>query len=184
MVKAALMARFQKFIVDLPSIVSQPTLVVGSQDGSRFVKATARQNVAEGYLLAHRHPEPAQLRGHIPPGLVHAVHHTSSGGIPQSVPGGRSTPCHAVYGAGNGAAVHLQLKAVPQYRGHIGVGHRQVLFILTASANASGPNCTFAAPRASEVCRESRPCTRLWHFSQWPMSISKRRQMVLRTISC
>src|SRR2546429_1920111 len=82
MVKAALMARFQKFIVDLPSIVSQPTLVVGSQDGSRFVKATARQNVAEGYLLAHRHPEPAQLRGHIPPGLVHAVHHTSSGGIP------------------------------------------------------------------------------------------------------
>src|SRR2546429_6001931 len=53
--------------------------------------------------------EPAQLRGHIPPGLVHAVHHTSSGGIPQSVPGGRSTPCHAVYGAGNGAAVHLQL---------------------------------------------------------------------------
>src|SRR5256884_6130551 len=83
MVKAALMARFQKFIVDLPSIVSQPTLVVGSQDGSRFVKATARQNVAEGYLLAHRHPEPAQLRGHIPPGLVHAVHHTSSGGIPQ-----------------------------------------------------------------------------------------------------
>src|SRR6266699_139321 len=80
MVKAALMARFQKFIVDLPSIVSQPTLVVGSQDGSRFVKATARQNVAEGYLLAHRHPEPAQLRGHIPPGLVHAVHHTSSGG--------------------------------------------------------------------------------------------------------
>src|SRR5438876_7972351 len=31
--------------------------------------------------------------------------------------GGRSTPCHAVYGAGNGAAVHLQLKAVPQYRG-------------------------------------------------------------------
>src|SRR5438874_7729333 len=97
MVKAALMARFQKFIVDLPSIVSQPTLVVGSQDGSRFVKATARQNVAEGYLLAHRHPEPAQLRGHIPPGLVHAVHHTSSGGIPQSVPGGRSTPCHAVY---------------------------------------------------------------------------------------
>src|SRR5438552_15819939 len=70
MVKAALMARFQKFIVDLPSIVSQPTLVVGSQDGSRFVKATARQNVAEGYLLAHRHPEPAQLRGHIPPGLV------------------------------------------------------------------------------------------------------------------
>src|SRR5437016_7120922 len=50
MVKAALMARFQKFIVDLPSIVSQPTLVVGSQDGSRFVKATARQNVAEGYL--------------------------------------------------------------------------------------------------------------------------------------
>src|SRR5438067_12742436 len=124
MVKAALMARFQKFIVDLPSIVSQPTLVVGSQDGSRCVKATARQNVAEGYLLAHRHPEPAQLRGHIPPGLVHAVHHTSSGGIPQSVPGGRSTPCHAVYGAGNGAAVHLQLKAVPQYRGHIGVGHR------------------------------------------------------------
>src|SRR2546430_8245271 len=78
MVKAALMARFQKFIVDLPSIVSQPTLVVGSQDGSRFVKATARQNVAEGYLLAHRHPEPAQLRGHIPPGLVHAVHHTRS----------------------------------------------------------------------------------------------------------
>src|SRR2546429_4524902 len=84
MVKAALMARFQKFIVDLPSIVSQPTLVVGSQDGSRFVKATARQNVAEGYLLAHRHPEPAQLRGHIPPGLVHAVHHTSSGGMDET----------------------------------------------------------------------------------------------------
>src|SRR5438046_9712488 len=62
MVKAALMARFQKFIVDLPSIVSQPTLVVGSQDGSRFVKATARQNVAEGYLLAHRHPERSEER--------------------------------------------------------------------------------------------------------------------------
>src|SRR2546429_3874001 len=55
-------------------------------------------------------------------------------------------------------------------------GIAKSLFILTASANASGPNCTFAAPRASEVCRESRPCTRLWHFSQWPMSISKRRQ--------
>src|SRR5205809_4210709 len=51
--------------LEAASIVSQPTLVVGSQDGSRFVKATARQNVAEGYLLAHRHPEPAQLRGHI-----------------------------------------------------------------------------------------------------------------------
>src|SRR5881398_1507290 len=90
MVKAALMARFQKFIVDLPSIVSQPTLVVGSQEGSRFVKATARQNVAEGHRFAHRHPEPAQLRGHIPPGLVHAVHHTSSRGIPQSMPSGLS----------------------------------------------------------------------------------------------
>src|SRR5437867_11610493 len=106
MVKAALMARFQKFIVDLPSIVSQPTLVVGSQDGSRFVKATARQNVAEGYLLAHRHPEPAQLRGHIPPGLVDAVHHTSSRGIPQSMPSGLSAPRHAVHRPGNRAAVH------------------------------------------------------------------------------
>src|SRR5207302_8305040 len=55
-------------------------------------------------------------------------------------------------------------------------GIAKSLFILTASASASGPNCTFAAPRASEVCRESRLCTRLWHFSQWPMSISKRRQ--------
>src|SRR5205807_8290133 len=107
MVKAALMARFQKFIVDLPSIVSQPTLVVGSHDGSRFVKATARQNVEEGYLLAHRHPETVQLRGHIPPGLVHAVHHTSSGRIPQSVPGARYTPCHALYGAVNADAVDL-----------------------------------------------------------------------------
>src|SRR5256884_5133888 len=51
--------------------------------------------------------EPAQLRGHIPPGLVHAVHHTSSGGIPQSVPGGRSTPCHAVYGAGDRKSTRL-----------------------------------------------------------------------------
>src|SRR2546429_636900 len=59
-------------------------------------------------------------------------------------------------------------------------GIAKSLFILTASANASGPNCTFAAPRASEVCRESRPCTRLWHFSQWPMSISKRRKTIWR----
>src|SRR5438094_783637 len=81
----------------------------------------------------------AQLRWHIPPGLVHAVHHTSSGGIPQSVPGGRSTPCHAVYGAGNGAAVHLQLKAVPQYRGHIGVGHRQVLIHPDGECQRLGP---------------------------------------------
>src|ERR1700747_1771830 len=99
MVKAALMARFQKFIVDLPSIVSQPTPVVGAQDGSRFVKAAARQNVAEGPLFAHRHPQPVQLRSHIPPGLVEAIDHTAPGSIPQSVPGGHATPCPAVYGA-------------------------------------------------------------------------------------
>src|SRR5256886_13721867 len=53
MVKAALMARFQKFIVDLPSIVSQPTLVVGSQDGSRFVKATARDRKSTRLNSSH-----------------------------------------------------------------------------------------------------------------------------------
>jgi hypothetical protein len=54
------------------------------------------------------------------------------------------------------------------------------LFICTAKAKASGPICTAAAPKASEVWRGSRPCTRLLHLRQRQMVISKRRQIVLR----
>src|SRR5438034_11845923 len=105
MVKAALMARFQKFIVDLPSIVSQPTLVVGSQDGSRFVKATARQNVAEGYLLAHRHPEPAQLNGMDEPGRNVAAQLRWPCGKVTCWPAGTSTPRNGASALAPGAAV-------------------------------------------------------------------------------
>ena len=48
----------QKFIVDRPSIVSEPAFVIGPQKASRFVKAATPQNVTEGHLCAYRHPQP------------------------------------------------------------------------------------------------------------------------------
>src|SRR5438105_2355662 len=42
------------------------------------------------------------------------------------------------------------------------------LFRMVASDRASGPTCEAAAPRASEVWRESRPWILLPHFAQLP----------------
>jgi hypothetical protein len=65
------------------------------------------------------------LRRHIPARFIHPVDQAAPGGIPQRVPGGFSASRHAVHGARNRAAVHLEVKAVSQHRGHIRMGHAQ-----------------------------------------------------------
>jgi hypothetical protein len=79
------------------------------------------------------------LRGHIPARLIDAVHPTTSGGISQSVPSRFSASRHAIHGPANGAAVHLELKAILQHRGHIGMGHPQALIHLDRQRQRVGP---------------------------------------------
>jgi hypothetical protein len=57
------------------------------------------------------------------------------------------------------------------------------LFINTPNVTASGPTCTAAAPRASEVCSGWRPCTLRSHCAHRQTGTWKRRTHVRRTIS-
>src|SRR5262249_11031969 len=54
---------------------------------------------------------------------------------------------------------------------------------LTTAARASGPSWLAAPPRASEVCKGWRPCTRPPQRWQWPTWTSNRRRIGRRGIA-
>ena len=62
-------------------------------------------------------------------------------------------------------------------------GKPRDLFINTPRVTASGPTCTAAAPKASEVCSGCRPCTRLAHCAHRQIGMWNRRTHVRRTTS-
>src|SRR5881398_1157339 len=80
-----------------------------------LLEAASRQDVAEGDLLTHRHPQPQQLSLHPPAGFVDGVHHAAASGIAQRMPGGLAPARYAVYRSANRTAVHAQAKSVLQH---------------------------------------------------------------------
>src|SRR2546426_2879478 len=73
MIQAALVERFQKLVIDSPTIMMEPSLPVLAQYRSRLFESAARQNVVNRDLRAPTHPKPAQLSGDSPTRLIHPV---------------------------------------------------------------------------------------------------------------
>src|SRR5215831_10619234 len=149
---ATLMRRLQELVVDLPTVMDQPTPVLGSQNRCRLAKSPPRENRAEGDLFGDHRPQPAQLRFYLPTGLIHMRHHTAPRRIPQRMPGGFGFARHALDRPANPAPAHRQSKPCCKMAAASACGNPWALFISTPKVTASGPICTAAAPRASEVC--------------------------------
>ena len=114
--------RETQFVIELQTIVDQPAGVFRSQNRRGLGKAAPRQNLAVGYLFGDHRPEPAELRFHLPAGLVHMGQLASPRGFPQRMPSGLRLTRHALDGAAYPTPTHLQMKPLFQNGRHIGVG--------------------------------------------------------------
>src|SRR5215471_18336902 len=182
MIQTALVERLQKPVIDFPPVVMQPTLPLRPQYRRCFFEAAARKDVVDRYGFRDYALQPLECRRHAPARLVHPGDIGLSDDHAQLLISRSRFLSHSNHGAADTAAAHLQTPAQLHYPRRS--SDSPISFLKCAASDiACGPICTPAAPSASEVCNSCRPCILRPQQAQCPISTSKRRTIILRTMS-
>src|SRR5438132_3094651 len=170
--RAGLMKRVCELVVDVPAIMYEQSVESRSQQTGSFLVAAAAQDAVDRRVAGDRDPQPPGVSSHFPARFVHGHAGTHPDLADELLVGrfalfSQARQSLAQPAGCQGPATSLE-KAWSRTAVVLPRGIPSSLFRMVASDRASGPTCEAAAPRASEVWRESRPWILLPHFAQLP----------------
>src|SRR5947199_938930 len=153
-------------------IMDEKSVESRSQQTGSFLVAAAGQDAVDRRVAGDRDPQPPGVSSHFPARFVHGDAGTRPDLADEILVGRFALFSQARQSLAQPAGCQGQAKSLEKALSRTAVvlprGIPSSLFRMVAGARASGPTSAAAAPRASEVWRESRPWILLPHFAQLP----------------